>query len=102
MKQTRSTVRLGLAAASAAALLLIGGSVAPVYAQVGMTDPDAAVACQAFQRWGYGDWTATAPTTLNYNDGMVLNVAPGETFAPGQTIGGVEVTSTLDRHCGNL
>ena len=99
MKRISNSVRLNLAAA---ALLLTGFAAAPVYAQVSMTDPDAAVACGAFQRWGGGSWTATSPTTLDYNNGMSLSVAPGETFAPNQTVGGVEVTSTLDRHCGNM
>jgi hypothetical protein len=98
MKQFGNFRRLSLAAA----LLATAGATAPVYAQAGMTDPDAAVACGAFQRFGGGSWAATAPTTLNYDNGMSLSVAPGETFAPDQTVGGIEVTSTLDRHCGNL
>ncbi len=98
MKRLSHPLRLTL---SAAALLLAGGA-APVFAQVGMTDPDAAVACGAFERFPGGTWTATAPTTLNYDSGMSLSVQPGETFAPNQTVGGVEITSTLDRHCGNM
>ena len=99
MKAIGNSLRFKLAAA---ALLLTGVAAAPVYAQVSMTDPDASVACGAFQRSGAGAWTAVAPATLDYNNGMSLNVAPGEMFAPNQTIGGVEVTSTLDRHCGNF
>lgn len=95
MKYSHPAFRLSLVAAG---LLL---AAAPVYAQVGMTDPDAPVACQAFERSGSGSWTATAPTTLDYNNGMSLAIAPGQTFSPNQTVGGVEVTSTLDRHCGN-
>lgn len=95
MKYPHRAFRLGLAAAG---LLMVA---APVYAQVGMTDPDAPVACRAFERWGAGSWTATAPTTLDYDNGMSLSVAPGQTFAPNQTVGGIEVTSTLNRHCGN-
>jgi hypothetical protein len=89
--------RRGLAAGIP--LLAAGG--VPVYAQIGMTDPDAGVVCGAFARAPGGVWTATAPTTLNYTNGMVLNIAPGEMFAPNRTIGGVEVSSTLDRHCSN-
>ncbi len=99
MKGCIRSTRLSLAAAS---LLLTGLAAAPVYAQVSMTDPDAPVACTAFQRWGGGSWTATAPTTLSYDNGMSLAVRPGETFVPNQTVGGIEVTSTLDRHCGNI
>ncbi|HTV89843.1 MAG TPA: hypothetical protein VME41_12575 [Stellaceae bacterium] len=97
MKQ--SATRLGLAAA---ALLLAAGSAAPAWALPSVTDPDAAVACQAFQPNGAGGWMATAPTTLDYNNGTALNISPGETFAPSQIIGGVEVVTTLERHCGNL
>ena len=99
MKSISNSLRLNVAAA---ALLLIGSAAVPVYAQVSMTDPDAAVSCGAFQRYGGGAWTAVAPTTLDYNNGMSLNIAPGQSFAPNQTVGGVEVTATLDRHCGNM
>lgn len=98
MKAIGNSLRFPLAAA---ALLLIGAA-APVYAQVSMTDPDAAVACGAFQRFGNGSWTATSPTSLDYDNGMSLAVRPGETFTPNATVGGIEVTSTLDRHCGNM
>jgi len=97
MKQSRSIPRTGLAAA----VLLLAAGAAPVCAQVSMTDPDAAVACGAFQRFGAGAWTATAPTSLAFDNGTVLNIAPGQTFLPSQTVGGIKVTSTLDRHCGN-
>lgn len=99
MKAIGNSLRLKVAAA---ALLLIGGVAAPVYAQVSMTDPDAAVACGAFQRFGGGSWTATSPTSLDYDNGMSIAVRPGETFTPNATVGGIEVTSTLDRHCGNM
>lgn len=48
MKLPRSAACLKLVAV--AALLLTAGSVAPLYAQVSMTDPDAFVACRAFYR----------------------------------------------------
>jgi hypothetical protein len=93
--------RSGRCCGLAITALLLAGSAAPVHAQVGMTDPDAAVACGAFQRIGGGGWSATAPTTLDYDNGTALRITPGETFAPSQTMGDIEVTSTLDRHCGN-
>jgi hypothetical protein len=99
MKVIGNSFRRSLAAA---ALLLTGLAASPVYAQVSMSDPDAAVACGAFERWGGGSWTATSPTTLDYDNGMSLAVRPGQTFTPNGTVGGVEVTSTLDRHCGNM
>ena len=99
MKAIGNSLRLNVAAA---ALLLIGSAAVPVYAQVSMTDPDAAVACGAFQRYAGGTWTAVAPTTLDYNNGVSLRIAPGQSFTPNATVGGVEVTATLDRHCGNM
>lgn len=89
-------------ALAGAALLLACAAAAPVRAQVSMTDPDAPVACGAFQRSGGGAWTAISPTQLAFDNGMSLPVAPGQTFAPGSTVGGVEVTAALDRHCGNI
>ena len=99
MKRCEMRDRLALAAAT---LLLAGAIAGPVHAQISMTDPDAGVACGAFPRSGGGAWTATAPTTLAYDNGTSISVAPGATFVPGSTVAGVEVTSTLDRHCGNL
>jgi hypothetical protein len=97
MKQSRHAL-LGLTAG----VLLAGSAAIPIHAQVSMTDPDAAVACQAFTRWGGGAWSATAPTMLNFDTGVSLAVRPGETFAPNHTVGGVEVSAVLDRHCGNI
>ena len=94
--------KLARLAMGAAVVLAIAGFTGSARAQVGITDPDAAVACGAFQRWGGGAWTAMGPTILDYDNGMSLAVAAGETFIPGSTIGGVEVTATLNRHCGNL
>lgn len=99
MKQFRSVVCLSLAAA---ALPLTGGTAAPAYAQVSMTDPDAHVLCPAFQRSGHGAWTATAPVTLDFSNGLSIRVAPGQSFVPNSTTGGVEVSAVLDRHCGNM
>ncbi len=99
MKAIGNSLRVNLAAA---ALLTIAAAAAPAHAQVNMTDPDAAVACSAFQRYGGGSWTAVSPTTLDYDNGMSIAVRPGQTFTPTATVGGVEVTSTLDRHCGNM
>jgi hypothetical protein len=99
MRFTGYAVVSGIAAA---ALLLSAVATAPAYAAPGVTEPDAAVACQAFQRSGNGGWTATAPTVLNFTNGTSLAISPGATFAAGNTIGGIEVTAVLDRHCGNL
>ncbi len=99
MKAIGHSLRLNLAAG---ALLTIGAAAVPAHAQVSMTDPDAAVACGAFQRYGSGSWTAVSPTTLNYDNGMSIAIRPGETFTPNATVGGFEVTSTLARHCGNM
>ena len=100
MHQTAIPFVVALAAAAA---LLAGGVIAtPSQAQLSMTDPDAGVTCGAFQRGGNGSWTAVAPTTLDYTNGMSLAIRPGQTFYPNQTVGGIEVTSTIDRQCGNM
>ena len=99
MITARNALGIGLAAA---VLLAAGSAPAPVYAQVSMTDPDGPVACSAFERIPGGSWTATASTMLNFDNGTSLAIRPGETFLPNGTIGGVEVSTILDRHCGNM
>ena len=99
MKRNSNPLRLVLAAS---ALLLAGVAAGPVQAQVSAMDYDAAVPCNAFQRSGYGAWTAVAPVTLNIDNGMSFSFRPGQTMGPGTTIGGVAVPIILDRHCGNL
>jgi len=99
MKRCVYPVCLALAGAT---LLSIGIAAVPAHAGSGPSDFDAAVPCQAFQRSGNGGWTATAPVTLDIDNGMVLSFAPGQSMAPGSTIGGVAVPVILDRHCGNM
>ena len=84
------------------ALLLTGAIAAPASAQMYMSDPDAQPACAAFARNGGGAWMATAPSTLAFDTGTTIPVRPGQTFAPNQTVGGIEVSAVLDRHCGNM
>jgi len=99
MITARNPFGFGLAAA---VLLLAGGAAAPVSAQVSMTDPDGPVACSAFERVPGGSWTATASTMLNFDNGTSVAVRPGESFVPNHTVGGVEVSAVIDRHCGNM
>jgi hypothetical protein len=40
------------------------------------------------------------PATISPN-GVQLNLIPGETFAKNQFLRGIEVTTVLDRNCGN-
>jgi len=86
-----------LAPAVAGSLLLFN---VQVFAAAGPSDFDADVQCGAFQRHGVGSWTATAPTTLDFGV-FALSVAPGDTFAPNQTVNGAAVSAIIDRHCGN-
>jgi hypothetical protein len=99
MKRNRNPLRPRLAAA---AVLFTGVVAGPVQAQVSAMDYDAAVPCDAFQRSGYGAWTAVAPVTLNIDNGMSFSFRPGQTMGPGSTIAGVAVPIILDRHCGNM
>ena len=87
---------------AASAVLLTGVVAGPVHAQMSAMDYDAAVPCQAFQRSGYGAWTAVAPVTLSIDNGMQVSFRPGDSMGPGSTIGGVAVPIILDRHCGNM
>ncbi|HEX3952024.1 MAG TPA: hypothetical protein VHW90_00530 [Stellaceae bacterium] len=84
-----------------AAALLAAGVVSPALAAGGPSDYDAHVPCGAFQRSGSGSWTAVAPVTLHVQGGPI-SIAPGQSFAPNTTVGGVAVPVILDRHCGNL
>jgi hypothetical protein len=91
-------IRLSIATAAA---LLIGGAWAPLaMAQSANSQPDGPVACDAFQRQDHGSWTVLRPATIHPN-GVAINLAPGQTFAPNQIYNGVEVTAVLDRNCGN-
>ncbi len=99
MKRNRNPLRLMLAAS---AVLLSGVAAGPVQAAPSAMDYDAAVPCDAFQRSGYGAWTAVAPVTLNIDNGMSFSFRPGQTMGPGSTIAGVAVPIILDRHCGNM
>jgi hypothetical protein len=83
-----------------AALLVGGGSPELAAAQSLNSLPDGPVACNAFQRSGYGSWTVLRPATL-YPNGVPLSLSPGQTFAPNQVFQGFEVTAILDRSCGN-
>jgi hypothetical protein len=70
----------------------------PGLAQFNM--PDGPIACDAFVRNGYGAWRVVRPTTI-MPQGLTMNLVPGMTFAPSQTIDGIEITAVLDRNCGN-
>src|SRR5438128_9087153 len=61
---------------------------------------DGPIACGDFQRGPEGSWTVLRPTTRS-PQGAQLNLAPGQTFAKNQFVGGIEVTTVLDRNCGN-
>lgn len=88
---------------AAAALLLAGAAAGPVQAQMSVNDVDAsAVNCGAFQRWGAGGWTVTSPTSMSFDNGSTVRLAPGMSFGPGTTQGSVAIPVILDRHCGNL
>jgi len=61
---------------------------------------DGPIACGDFQRGPEGSWTVLRPTTMS-PQGAQLNLAPGQTFAKNQFVGGIEMTTVLDRNCGN-
>ena len=84
-----------------AAVALLFGCVSahPGLAQ-NVAPSDGPIACGDFQRGPNGAWSVLRPTTISAQ-GVQLNVTPGQTFAKNQFVGGIEVTTVLDRNCGN-
>lgn len=70
----------------------------PSLAQIGT--PSGPVACHDFARNSYGAWKVLRPTTL-HSGNVILNLRPGQTFAPSEFIEGIEPTAILDSQCGN-
>ena len=87
-------------AAGTAALLFSWASANSMMAQTAHRG-DGPVACSDFQRSANGTWTVLHPTTI-IPEGVRLNLAAGQTFAKNQMVDGVEVTTVLDRNCGNM
>jgi hypothetical protein len=50
---------------------------------------DGPIACKDFQRGSNGSWTVLRPTTM-IPQGVQLNLAPGQTFAKNQFVGGID------------
>ena len=90
--------KLRISSAAAAASLLLGVWAQPMLAENSL--PDGPIACGAFQRSANGSWTVLRPATISPS-GVQLNLASGETFAKNQFLYGIEVTTVLDRNCGN-
>jgi len=98
MRYCENKIRLSFGAAAAA--LFVGcASALPGMAQ-SIAGSDGPIACGNFQRGINGSWTVLRPTTIS-PQGIQLNLAPGQTFAKNQFVGGIEVTTVLDRNCGN-
>ena len=93
----RKTYRALLGGAAAALILGAFGSL-PAAAQ--NSYPDGQVNCGAVARMPMGSWHVMSPVTIS-PDGRTMTLAPGQTFAPNQMYGGVEVSAVLDRNCGN-
>jgi hypothetical protein len=91
----------GLSFAAAVAALFLGFA----WPHAGMAQTaelsDGPIACTDFQRGVNGTWTVIRPTRIR-PQGVEMNLAPWQTFAKNQPVGGIDVTTVLDRHCGNL
>jgi hypothetical protein len=92
--------KMGSSLAAAAAILFLGCVTAHPGMAQGLSGSDGPIACGDFQRGPNGSWTVQRPTTIS-PQGVQLNLAPGHTFAKNQFVGGIEVTTVLDRNCGN-
>jgi hypothetical protein len=85
------TSRFLLAMASVAVMALTAG---PSLAQ------STSVPCSAFSRNGSGGWRVTGPVMLDLG-GRLLAPMVGTTFNAGSTMHGIEISTVLDRECGN-
>jgi hypothetical protein len=93
---TASRVPLVIAAAFGA-LLAAAGS-AP--AQTVFDPSDGVIAYDGFRRVQGGDWMALRPLTI-VNRGSRVEIAAGTVFSKNIPTAGADMTTILDRHCGN-
>lgn len=98
MKSRHTKIGLSLAAAAAALFLGCIWPQASIAQNVNL--PDGPIACADFHRGTNGSWIVVHPTTIR-PQGVEMKLVPGQTFAENQFVDGVEVTTVLDRNCGN-
>lgn len=97
---TISAKKMPVMVSAATAGLLLGlVSLGPAVANV-VAGGDGPIACQDFQRGPNGTWTVLRPTMISPS-GVMMNLTPGQTFAKNESFRGIEVTTVLDRNCGN-
>jgi hypothetical protein len=90
-----------LAFCGTAVALVVGlASTQPSMAQQRANLGDGPISCSDFRRGPNGSWTVLHPTTIR-PEGVVMKLAAGQTFAKNQHVDGIEVTTVLDRRCGN-
>jgi hypothetical protein len=53
-----------------------------------------------FERGANGSWTVLRPAVIA-PQGVAFTLAPGQTFSKNQWVAGIDVTTVLDRNCGN-
>jgi hypothetical protein len=79
-----------------AAILLAVGALLPAHARAA----DPSLPCPAFSRNGSGGWTVLAPVMMDLG-GRIYSPTVGTTFGTGAMADGIEMSSVLDRECGN-
>ena len=89
----------GTLVAAYAAIFFGCATAHPAIAQ-SVSRSDGPIACGEFQRCPNGFWTVLRQTTIN-SQWVRLNLAPGQAFAKNQFVSSIEVTTVLDRNCGN-
>lgn len=89
-----------LVSMGAAAMLLLGCAWPLAAMAASVNSADGAISCNDFRRGANGAWTVLHPTTIE-PQGVAISLSPGQTFAKNQWLGGIEVTTVLDRNCGN-
>jgi hypothetical protein len=84
----------------AAAILLLAGAWPLTATAATINLADGPINCNDFRRGSDGSWTVLRPTTIE-PQGAAMSLAPGQTFAKNQWVGGIDLTTVLDRNCGN-
>ena len=74
---------------AAAAAIFFGCVITHPGMAQGVSHSDGPIACENFQRDPNGSWTVLRATTIS-PQGVQLDLAPGQTFAKNQLVGGIE------------
>jgi hypothetical protein len=87
------------------AVAIVFGAMQPLAAAAAtIAASDGPIACHDFERGVNGTWTVLRAAIIGPvggPSGRTISLSPGQSFAKNQWVDGVEVTTVLDRNCGN-